>query len=91
MVSLGQYRLVPAAHTQQQAPQVPHSQHKPAKQNRPGQATTEPAKQKQATGQIRIGTPEINNTAQASSQHHLPGKSTTRAKVKLTTIPFTKS
>ena len=50
--------------------------------------TIKPAKQRQATGQIRTGTSEINNTTQASSQHHLPGKSTTRAKVKLTTIPF---
>jgi len=49
---------------------------------------TKPAKQKQVTGQIRIDTPKINNTAQVSSQHHLSGKSTTRAKVKLTTIPF---
>ena len=93
MVSLDQYRLVPAAHTQQQhgctSRNLPvQHQHQTSKTEQKARQQSEPAKQKQVTGQIRIDTPEINNTAQASSQHHLSGKSTTRAKVKLTTIPF---
>ena len=72
VVSLGQYRLVPAAHTQQQhgclSRNLPvQHQHKTSKTEQKARQQSEPAKQKQVTGQIRIDTPEINITAQASS------------------------